>query len=215
MENLYGEQCMRNIKNSTFPENILEEIRINKVSEKKIEYSELTVDQVKGLRYAVSQMKDRDSMILLCRYEDKMTYKEIGERFSISGERVQQLVAKGLRKLRHPMRYSYIVWGYDAYNQMLAEKRRQVARLKKEEIEKSGTDILQTDLAALQLSIRTWNILNRIGIHTIGELISVLKEGQEALRVRMGRRCFSEMLYSLEELGIFCESDFAKENNEC
>lgn len=75
---------MRNIKNSTFPENILEEIRINKVSEKKIEYSELTVDQVKGLQYAVSQMKDRDSMILLCRYEDKMTYKEIGERFSIS-----------------------------------------------------------------------------------------------------------------------------------
>lgn len=190
---------MRNIKNSTFPENILEEMRINKVSEKKIEYSELTVDQVKGMRYAVSQMKDQDSMILLCRYEDKMTYKEIGERFSISGECVQQLVAKGLRKLRHPMRYSYIVWGYDAYNQMLAEKRRQVARLKKEEIEKSGTDILQIDLAALQLSIGTWNILNRIGIHTIGELISVLKEGQKALRIRMGRRCFSEMLCSLEE----------------
>ena len=86
---------------------------------------------MKGLQYAVSQMKDRDSMILLCRYEDKMTYKEIGERFSISSERVQQLVAKGLRKLRHPMRYSYIVWGYDAYNQMLAEKRRTGCKVKK------------------------------------------------------------------------------------
>lgn len=205
---------MRNIKNSTFPENILEEIRINKVSEKKIEYSELTVDQVKGLRYAVSQMKDRDSMILSCRYEDKMTYKEIGERFSISGERAQQLVAKGLRKLRHPMRYSYIVWGYDTYNQMLAEKRKQVARLKKEDIEKSGDDILQIDLAALQLSIKTWNILNRIGIHTIGELINVLEKGQEELQIRMRKRCFSEMIYSLEELGLFCESDFDKENND-
>ena len=205
---------MRNIKNSTFPENILEEIRINKVSEKKIEYSELTVDQVKGLRYAVSQMKDRDSMILLCRYEDKMTYKEIGERFSISGERAQQLVAKGLRKLRHPMRYSYIVWGYDTYNQMLAEKRKQVARLKKEDIEKSGDDILQIDLAALQLSIKTWNILKRIGIHTIGELINVLEKGQEELQIRMRKRCFSEMIYSLEELGLFCESDFDKENND-
>ena len=69
---------MRNIKNSTFPENILEEIGINKVSEKKIDYSELAMDQMKGLQYAVSQMKVRDSMILLCRYEDKMTYKEIG-----------------------------------------------------------------------------------------------------------------------------------------
>ena len=205
---------MRNIKNSTFPENILEEIGINKVSEKKIDYSELAMDQMKGLQYAVSQMKVRDSMILLCRYEDKMTYKEIGERFSISGERVQQLVAKGLRKLRHPMRYSYIVWGYDAYNQMLAEKRKQVARLKKEDIEKSGDDILQIDLAALQLSIKTWNILNRIGIHTIGELINVLEKGQEELQIRMGKRCFSEMIYSLEELGLFCESDFDKENND-
>ena len=205
---------MRNIKNSTFPENILEEIGINKVSEKKIDYSELAMDQMKGLQYAVSQMKVRDSMILLCRYEDKMTYKEIGERFSITGERVQQLVTKWLRKLRHPMRYSYIVWGYDAYNQMLAEKRKQVARLKKEDIEKSGDDILQIDLAALQLSIKTWNILNRIGIHTIGELINVLEKGQEELQIRMGKRCFSEMIYSLEELGLFCESHFDKENND-
>ena len=205
---------MRNIKNSTFPENILEEIGINKVSEKKIDYSELAMDQMKGLQYAVSQMKVRDSMILLCRYEHKMSYKEIGERFSITGERVQQLVTKWLRKLRHPMRYSYIVWGYDAYNQMLAEKRKQVARLKKEDIEKSGDDILQIDLAALQLSIKTWNILNRIGIHTIGELINVLEKGQEELQIRMGKRCFSEMIYSLEELGLFCESDFDKENND-
>jgi DNA-binding CsgD family transcriptional regulator len=205
---------MRNIKNSTFPENILEEIGINKVSEKKIDYSELAMDQMKGLQYAVSQMKVRDSMILLCRYEDKMTYKEIGERFSITGERVQQLVTKGLRKLRHPMRYSYIVWGYDTYNQMLAEKRKQVARLKKEDIEKSGDDILQIDLAALQLSIKIWNILNRIGIHTIGELINVLEKGQEELQIRMRKRCFSEMIYSLEELGLFCESDFDKENND-
>ena len=37
---------MRNIKDSTFPENILEEIGINKVSEKKIDYSRLTDDQM-------------------------------------------------------------------------------------------------------------------------------------------------------------------------
>ena len=51
---------MRNIKDSTFPENILEEIGINKVSEKKIDYSRLTDDQVNGLLYAISQMKRRE-----------------------------------------------------------------------------------------------------------------------------------------------------------
>ena len=75
---------MRNIKDSTFPENILEEIGINKVSEKKIDYSRLTDDQVNGLLYAISQMKRRDSIILLCRYEDKKNDKEIGDRFSIT-----------------------------------------------------------------------------------------------------------------------------------
>ena len=150
---------MRNIKDSTFPENILEEIGINKVSEKKIDYSRLTDDQVNGLLYAISQMKRRDSIILLCRYEDKMTYKEIGERFSITSERVLQLVAKGLRKLRHPVRYCYIIWGYETYTQMLSERRMQLAALKREEIEKSGSDILQTDVSVLQLTKNTQFII--------------------------------------------------------
>ena len=45
-------------------------------------------------------MKQRDSLILLCRYEDKMTYKEIVERFCITSERVQQLVAKRVEKAK-------------------------------------------------------------------------------------------------------------------
>ena len=51
-------------------------------------------------------------------------------------------------------------------------------------------------------------------VNTIGELINVLEKGQEELQIRMGKRCFSEMIYSLEELGLFCESDFDKENND-
>ena len=188
---------MRNIKDSTFPENILEEIGINKVSEKKIDYSRLTDDQVNGLLYAISQMKRRDSIILLCRYEDKMTYKEIGERFSI--------VAKGLRKLRHPVRYCYIIWGYETYTQMLSERRMQLAALKREEIEKSGSDILQTDVSVLQLTIRTWNILNRNGIHTLGELISILAEDKEGLGIRIGRNSLSEVVCKLEELGLLSD----------
>lgn len=196
---------MRNIKDSTFPENILEEIGINKVSEKKIDYSRLTDDQIKGLLYAISQMKRRDSIILLCRYEDKMTYREIGERFSITSERVLQLVAKGLRKLRHPIRYSYIIWGYETYTQMLSERRMQLAALKREEIEKSSSDILQTDVSVLQLTIRTWNILNRNGIHTVGELISILVEDKEGLGIRIGRNSLSEVVCKLEELGLLSD----------
>lgn len=197
---------MRKIKDSTFPENILEEVGINKVSEKKIDYSRLTDDQVKGLLYAISQMKQRDSLILLCRYEDKMTYKEIGERFCITSERVQQLVAKGLRKLRHPLRYSYIIWGYDTYNEMLSEMQRQLAALKREEAEKTTSgDILQADVSVLQLTIRTWNILNRNGIHTVDELIKILTEDQDGLGIRIGKNSLLEVVGKLDELGLLSE----------
>lgn len=196
---------MRKIKDSIFPENILQEIGINKVSEIKIDYSRLTDDQVKGLLYVISQIKRRDGMILLCRYEDKMTYKEIGERFCITSERAQQLVSKGLRMLRHPVRYSYIIWGYETYNQMLSEKKKQLAALKREEIVKSGNEIFQTDISVLQLTIRTWNILNRIGIHTVGRLIKILEEDKQGLGIRIGKNSLSEIICKLEELGLLSD----------
>ncbi len=60
------------------------------------------------------------------------------------------LLRKGLRKLRHPLRYSYIIWGYETYNEMLSEMQRQLASLKREEAEKTTNgDILQADVSVL------------------------------------------------------------------
>lgn len=60
------------------------------------------------------------------------------------------LLRKGLRKLRHSLRYSYIIWGYETYNEMLSEMQRQLASLKREEAEKTTNgDILQADVSVL------------------------------------------------------------------
>ncbi|MBS1335217.1 MAG: DNA-directed RNA polymerase subunit alpha, partial [Blautia sp.] len=68
-----------------------------------------------------------------------------------------------------------------------------------------GSDILQTDVSVLQLTIRTWNILNRNGIHTLGEFISILAEDKEGLGIRIGRNSLSEVVCKLEELGLLSD----------
>lgn len=55
------------------------------------------------------------------------------------------------------------------------------------------------------MTIRTWNILNRNGIHTLGELISILAEDKEGLGIRIGRNSLSEVVCKLEELGLLSD----------
>jgi len=54
-----------------------------------------------------SAASDRERAILGNRYqlhgEDKLTYRELGERFGVSGERVRQLEKRGLKRLRRAL----------------------------------------------------------------------------------------------------------------
>ena len=49
-------------------------------------------------------LSEREQMILRCRYEQGMTYKDIGTELGISGSRVSQILYVALRRLRHPVR---------------------------------------------------------------------------------------------------------------
>ena len=161
------------------------------------------------LSEVLGTLTEREQKVLRLRFglDDSRarTLEEVGKEFNVTRERIRQIEAKALRKLRHPVRYCYIIWGYETYTQMLSERRMQLAALKREEIEKSGSDILQTDVSVLQLTIRTWNILNRNGIHTLGELISILAEDKEGLGIRIGRNSLSEVVCKLEELGLLSD----------
>lgn len=57
----------------------------------------------KALERAMSGLDERSRQILLLRAEG-MTLEEIGERFGIGMNRVRQIEAQALRKLRHPSR---------------------------------------------------------------------------------------------------------------
>lgn len=155
-----------------------------------------------GLKHVVSLLRKRDQMILLCRYEDKLTYNEIGILFSITGTRVQQIIRKILRRMCHPAMSQYVVQGYEAYTQMIREQQNLLAKEKYEEVFGREEDIRGMDITVLQLPIRIWNVLNRNNIHTIGDLKDLFTVDCDITKSHIGKRCLKESFEKLQEYGI-------------
>jgi len=65
------------------------------------------------LERALSTLPERERMILAMRFgltgEEPMTLERIGERFGLTRERIRQLEAKALAKLRHPSRSGALI----------------------------------------------------------------------------------------------------------
>ena len=71
----------------------------------------LTEDEEKGLNVCLSMLSDREQEIIKLRYGKEMTLVEAGRKIGVTQERIRQIQAKALRKLRHPVRSNYILYG--------------------------------------------------------------------------------------------------------
>ncbi len=95
-----------------YPENLLADIGFVLLFENN-EYTELNADQLAGLSHAIKTIRSREQEMIRLRYEGHETLQTIGDRYGISRERVRQVIAKGVRKLRHPSRTVFIRNGLD------------------------------------------------------------------------------------------------------
>lgn len=95
-----------------YPENLLADIGFNLLFESN-EYTELNEDQLAGLSHALKTILPREREMIRFRYEEHETLQAIGDRYGISRERVRQVIAKGVRKMRHPARTIFIRNGLD------------------------------------------------------------------------------------------------------
>lgn len=71
----------------------------------------ISEDEMNGLTAALSSLSEREQEVLHMYYEEEKTLEEIGKVFGVGRERIRQIVAKGLRKLRHPSRSRQIRYG--------------------------------------------------------------------------------------------------------
>ena len=81
----------------------------------EMEYPNMPSDAEETLEYIVETLTRREAEMFMLNYKDLMTYVEIGHKFKCDKWRVQQIIAKAIRKLRHPSRSEILSMGRKAY----------------------------------------------------------------------------------------------------
>ena len=88
-----------------------------------------------------------------------------------------------------------------------------------EEAEETGrltSEIIETPIENLDLSVRVFNSLKRTGITTIGEVIDLLEKGDEAvMSIRnFGEKSLEELRLKMTEKGYLEDEDEIEEEEE-
>ena len=151
-----------------------------------------------SLEYVLHTLTERERRILGFRYKDSLIFEEIGKRECVTRERIRQICAKSLRKLRHPYRLDFLKYGVSGVIARKVEKAREaaLASLPKPDIPKSDITIEE-----LELSVRSYNCLKRAGMNTLRELSEMTFD--ELCNVRnLGKRSIDEICAVLTNYGI-------------
>ena len=192
-----------------YPYNLLDEVIRGRWE------STLNSDQEAGLEHALSTLTEREQQAIAEYFGNGGTLESTAKLWNVTKERARQIVAKAVRKLRHPMRFKIIKCGMEGWERrkaieqedlMLDEKeamlihRRAIVEQLIEEKQETKREITIEDM---QLSVRTYNCLGRAGIRTLNDLMKYTKEnGYSGLcRIRnLGRKSLSEIFRKMEEL---------------
>ncbi|MCD7763645.1 MAG: sigma-70 family RNA polymerase sigma factor [Lachnospiraceae bacterium] len=111
---------MRYTEIKEYPAGLLEAVGKYVHHELKLQTGQdLSDDQMQGLDMVLHQLKERERIALLYRYKDRMTYREIGQKYGVTRSRIEQMLSKCLRKLAHPSRWGYVVRGYQGQTEYL------------------------------------------------------------------------------------------------
>lgn len=161
-------------------------------------------------------LNERESKLIHLYYENGMTYDEIANEIERTRERVRQVIAKGLRKLRHPSRSKcYSLQSWTKLNELIEENessKKEVAVLKleyanledrikqfygSEEYQKFAQKMLIEEfmdsyIDILELPVRAYNCLTRYSRHILGN---------QHMTVRVITSMTFEQVYSIRNLG--------------
>ena len=169
-------------------------------------------------------LTERENKVLQMRYEWRMPLEEVGKEFGVTKERIRQIEAKAIRKLRFQYRKGSILCVSKAelrkaqneaerYKekaerlQAELDKVRNIAPEQREEADKKGV-LLEEPIDILDLSVRSYHCCLRAGVNTLGDLCG--KTYSEMKRVRnMGKTSLKEIENKMHEYGL----TFKQEDN--
>lgn len=164
---------------------------------KKDEDINIPSDANDALRRVLDGLTEREKLVLLKIYKEGCTLQEVAELCGITRERIRQIEAKALRKLRHPKNAKIMILGNRAYEEFI------IARQEAKEKIVAGAikygDIVPIE--ELELSVRLYNCLKRKGISSLGDILRASPEQLMTTR-NFGRKTALELIEKLDENGI-------------
>lgn len=96
-------------------------------------FTEIDQDHEAGLEIAITHLSDRERKCVEMMYKDSKNLEELGKEFNVTRERVRQITAKAVRKLRHPYYQQFIRLGVTGVEKKRELEEREVALEHREE----------------------------------------------------------------------------------
>ena len=155
-----------------------------------------------SLEYVLHTLTERERRVLDFRYKDGLTFEEIGKRECVTRERIRQIHAKSLRKLRCPDRLNYLKYGVAGVIARKTENAREAALASLPKPDK----LEDITLEELELSVRSYNCLKRAGKCTLRDVSEMTFD--ELCHVRnIGKKSVNEICAVLAEYGVSLKPD--------
>ena len=169
------------MKKKEYPKNLLSQVFVNGLP------TEFPDDVALVLEYIIQKtLTEREGRVLDMRYKRYMTMAAIGEEYGLRAERIRQIEAKAVRKLRHPSRSRYILMGMEGYinylrdtavDERLREYKKEIISLEKKiaeltdtEYEEEKNELENAPLAELQPNRQKGDNMNGMLIEEIEKL---------------------------------------------
>lgn len=159
----------------------------------------------------------REERILELRYEEGKTLDEIAKIYGITRERVRQIIAKGIMRLKHSSRTNILFRDNERITERdslikqiddeILELRKKLKYYRKANLKLELPEEIQNDVSLnvriedLDLSTRSFRCLERAGIEFVNEITE--KTEEEMMKIRnLGRKSLKEIKQKLKEMNL-------------
>lgn len=174
---------------------------------------------IPGISAALATLTEREQCVIMLRFQRKLTLEQCGKEYGVTRERIRQIEAKAIRKLRYPTRTNLMKsvpltelqemhteycklkddyeWLKKAFETLTAQKAEPGAIIPMAE----HASRLEMPIEELDLSVRSYHCLIRNGKKTLRDIVEMTEDELMGIR-NLGSKSASEIRAKLTEYGL-------------
>ena len=232
MSSVVGSMTMAKAITTVYPYNLLREV-VGADPDDAESVREMLKYDISAFNESLTELSEREQKVLSLRFEQGLTYERVGKHLGVTRERIRQVEARGIRKLRSRRlrMLSQVVPLSD-----LLDAKKEIERLEIEnralkkmfkkaykifhitniDVEEAAKEVaeeasaeanepnLSVPIDELELSVRSYNCCKRAGYNTVGDFVGKTTEDLSHIR-NLGRKSMDEVMSKLRGRGVVIE----------